>query len=469
MVNGSIFWKLFLYTLPLLFSGILQLLFNTADVVVVGKFAADGKTALAAVGSTGSLTNLIVGLFLGLSVGSCVVLSQALGAGEEKRASDVVHTSILTGLIFGVFLSVVGILFAPTFLSWMNTPDNVLEWSSLYIRIYFIGLPMSMIYNFGSAVLRAKGDTQYPLIVLVISGLANIAFNLISVIGFHMDVAGVAIATVISQTVSAIMVVIHLMKMDDCCRLSLRRLCLKKDVLWQITKVGIPAGIQSVLFSLSNVILQAGVNFLGDAAMAGNTAAGNIDGYIYIACNSVYHAALAFTGQNLGAGKIRRIKRVMFCSLILVCAVGFVVGGIAILFKAPLMDLYVADDVVDREAVIEAGFLRLSVTAVTYFTCGTMEVGSGILRGLGKSTTSMIISLIGSCAFRLAWVKWIFYGDPEFQNLAGLFISYPISWVLTTVAMFITLFFIYGNIVKEAKSDGRWNAEKASEAAAAGA
>ena len=451
MLNGNVFVKMLVYTIPLMLSGILQLLFNTADVIVVGKFAADGTTALAAVGSTGSLTNLIIGFFLGLSVGTCVVLSRKLGQNDGAGASDVVHTAILTGLIFGLFLAVVGISFAPIFLRWMNTPENVLKWSALYMRIYFIGLPMSMLYNFGSAVMRAKGDTQYALTVLVVAGITNVILNLITVIGFHMDVAGVAIATVASQTVSAAMVLVHLAKMDDCCRFIPRKLRLDKKTFVMIARIGIPAGLQSVMFSLSNVILQSAVNSLGDVAMAGNTAAGNIDGYIYTACNSVYHASLAFTGQNLGAGKVKRIKKVCISGMSLVTMIGLVLGVTAILLRIPLLNLYVGAGVENREAIIENGELRLYITALTYFLCGLMEVASGLLRGLGDSVTPMIISLIGSCVFRIMWVEFAFRRISDLHNLFGLFISYPVSWLLTSAAEFIAFFIVYHRIWRNHK------------------
>ncbi len=440
MTEGPIFSRLVLYTLPLMLSGILQLLYNAADLAVVGNFAADGETALAAVGSTGSVTNLIISLFLGLSVGSCVVLSQFLGSNDEYDASEVVHTSMLASAIIGVLMSVVGIIIARPVLELMQTPHEVIDGSTLYMTIYFAGLPASMIYNFGSAILRAKGDTQYPLTVLIISGAVNVVLNLVTVLGFHWDVAGVATATVASQVVSAVMVVIHLCRMTDCCRLELKKLKLHKDKLIRITRVGLPAGFQSVVFSISNVMLQSSVNVLGKAAMAGNTAASNIDGFIYQAQNSVYHAAMSFTGQNVGARDMKRVRRVCWSSIILVSAIGLFIGGIVFAFADPLLNLYAPG--VDKALARENGFLRLQITALTYFLCGIMEVMTGMLRGMGSSFIPMIISTIGACGFRVFWILEIFPIE-YFHNMLWLYISYPLSWLLTALAMFIAYIPIY--------------------------
>jgi len=443
MTEGPILGKMIAYTLPLLLSGILQILYNAVDVAVVGRYAANSQLALAAVGSTGSLTNLIVGLFMGLSVGSCVVISQCLGAKDDKSTSEVVHTSIFASFFIGLFLMVVGVLGAKTFLGWMNTPDNVIGFSSLYMRIYFVGLPMQMLYNFGSAVLRAKGDTRFPLIVLIISGLANVVMNLVLVIGFHLDVAGVAIATVTSQTISAIMVIIHLCRLDDACKLYFKKLRIHKYKLIRILQVGIPAGIQSVIFAISNVMLQASVNSLGDIAMAGNTAGSNVDSFIYTAQNSVYHAALAFAGQNLGAHRLDRIKKTAICSSALVVGIGVALSAVALIFADPLLSIYAPG--VDNEIVRDQGLLRLQITASTYFLCGLMEVLTGLMRGMGNSTVPMIISMIGACGIRLLWI-FIIFPIPQFNNLFWLFMSYPISWGLTVIAQFIAYKIIFKQV-----------------------
>ncbi len=440
MTSGSIFSRLVLYTLPLMLSGILQLLYNAADLAVVGNFAADGETALAAVGSTGSVTNLIIGLFLGLSVGACVVLSQFLGSNDERDASEVVHTSMLASAVIGVALSAVGIAIARPVLLLMQTPSEVIDGAALYMTIYFAGLPASMIYNFGSAILRAKGDTRYPLIVLIISGAVNVILNLVTVLGLHWDVAGVATATVASQVVSALMVVIHLCHLNDCCRFDFKMLRIHRDKLVRIIRVGLPAGFQSVVFSLSNVMLQSSVNALGKAAMAGNTAASNIDGFIYQAQNSVYHAALAFTGQNVGAKDMKRVKRVGFESVVLVTAIGLLVGSIVFVFADPLLNLYAPG--AEKAIARENGLLRLQITTLTYFLCGIMEVFTGVLRGMGCSVTPMIIAMIGACGFRIFWIATIFPID-YFHNMLWLFLSYPISWSLTALAMLIALISVY--------------------------
>ena len=325
LAEGPILSRMIFYTLPLLFSGTLQLLYNAADLVIVGNKGDTGEIYIAAIGATGSLTNLIIGLFMGLSVGSCVVLSQYLGAGDDKNASEVVHTSMLSSLIIGVVLAIVGMVFADDFLLMMQTDPEVIDLSALYMRIYFAGLPASMIYNFGAAILRAKGDTKYPLIVLVISGAVNVLLNFIMVYSFGRTVDGVAIATVASQIISAIMVVVYLSKLNDSCRFSLKKLSIKTDKLLRIIRVGLPAGFQSVVFSISNVMLQSSVNVLGKAAMAGNASAASIDNFIYIAQNSVYHAAIAFVGQSYGAGNMKRVKKVAFKSLIRVGVIGLVI------------------------------------------------------------------------------------------------------------------------------------------------
>ena len=470
MLHGNIFTHMFAYALPVMLSGILQLLFNTADVIVVGRYASDSKKALAAVGSTGSLTSLIISLFIGLSVGACVVLSHKLGNGDAKGASDTVHTSVFISLVFGVVLSTVGIALAPVFLRWMDTQESVIDWSTLYMRIYFIGMPMTMLYNFGSAILRAKGGTKYPMLVLTCAGVANVVLNVILVTVFHLDVAGVAIATVMSQTVSALMVLFHISRLDDCCRFSFRRMKPDMKILAEIAQVGIPAGIQSMFFSISNVMLQAGVNQLGDTAMAGNTTGSNIDGYLYISCNALYHATLAFTGQNYGAHQYRRIKKIAVSAILIVTIIGLTLGSLVLILEDPLLELYSPG--IEKAAIRENAALRLQVTALTYFICGLMEVACGLLRGIGNSTVPMIISLIGSCVFRIVWIKTLFAHVPQLHNLGGLFISYPISWIITSIAEFAAFMIVFRHRVPkgtpdaedeplpEAKADGEAKAKE---------
>jgi putative MATE family efflux protein len=440
MTEGPILSRMIMYTLPLLLSGVLQTLYNAADVAVVGNFAEDSERSLAAVGSTGSLTNLIVGLFLGLSVGTCVVLSQHLGAKQDKDSSEVVHTAMLSSVFIGLVLAVIGIALSKPLLLMMATPENVIDLSSLYMRIYFLGLPVSMLYNFGAAILRAKGDTNYPLIVLIISGLVNVLLNLLLVIVFRLDVAGVAIATVASQLVSAIMVTVHLCRLDDSCKLFLKRLKIYPDKLKSIIAVGLPAGFQSVIFSISNVLLQSSINSLGKVAMAGNTAATNVDGFIYIAQNSVYHAAMAFAGQNVGAGNMKRVKKTAIASAFLVTVIGLIIGSIAFFFADPLLSIYAPGE--KNLLVREQGLFRLQAVALLYFLCGLMEVFTGLMRGMGNSVMPMIISMLGACGVRIFWI-FVIFPIERFHNMFGLFLSYPISWFLTALAQFVAYIIVY--------------------------
>ncbi len=435
MINGPLFGRLWIYVIPLMLSGMLQLVYNAADVAVVGNFAADSKNCLAAVGSTGAITNLIIGLFLGLSVGTNVVISRYLVAGDDKNTSEAVHTAILTSLIFGAVLSVAGVFLAMPVLRMMDTPDSVINLSTMYMQIYFLGMPASMLYNFGSAILRSKGDTRYPFLVLFLSGLVNLTLNLITVIVFHLDVAGVAIATVSSQICSATLIVLRLTRMKDCCRLNLRKLRIYPDKLMKIARIGLPAGVQSIMFSLSNVIIQSGVNSLGPEAMAGNTAASNVDGFIYIACNSVYHATVAFTGQNYGARKYARIKKIALQAMIIVAIIGLVLGGIVMLFDDFFLEIYAPGE--ENILAREYGALRLKVMAPTYFLCGMMEVSTALMRGMGSSVIPMCITVVGTCIFRVWWVLCIFKPIEYFHNMDWLYFTYPISWIVTMSAIMI--------------------------------
>ncbi|MCQ2428594.1 MAG: MATE family efflux transporter [Clostridia bacterium] len=449
MLDGPILSRMIIYTVPLMISGLLQILYNAADVAIVGQFGADKKLSLAAVGSTGALTNLIVGLFMGLGTGATVVVSKYIGAGEKKNASETVHTSVVTALFFGVMLSFVGVGLAKPLLALMKSPDTVINLAALYIRIYFIGLPMIMLYNFGSAILRAKGDTMFPLVVLIASGIINILLNLLLVIVFKLDVAGVAWATVASQTVSAILVMIHLSGLpeDDCCKFYIKKLRVHWDKLGRIAAIGLPSGLQGVVFSLSNVLLQTAVNTLGDTAIAGNTAAANIDGFIYTACNSVYHASVAFTGQNYGAHNVKRIKKVAQSSYLIVFVIGFVLGSIALIFADPLLRIYAPGE--ENIEVRANGLLRLQITAMLYFLCGMMEVSTGLLRGMNRSVIPMIISIFGSCVFRICWFYFVFYPFDYFRNLFWLFVSYPISWILTMSVEFLMFVLVFRKLSRQ--------------------
>lgn len=427
MLNGPVMPRLLSFALPLALSSILQLTFNAADVIVVGRF--EGDAALAAVGAPGALINLLVNLFLGLSVGANVVVAQCHGAGNYRETSAAVHTSIALSVLSGIGVGVVGFFLAGFFLSLMNTPAEVLPLATAYMRIYFLGMPANMIYNFGAAILRAVGDTRRPLLYLTISGVVNVILNLVFVIAFGMGVSGVALATIISQVISAVLVVLCLMRSDGPIHLDVRKVRLERGKVVQIAKVGLPAGMQGIMFSISNVLIQSTVNSFGTTVTAGNTAASNIEGYIYVSMNAIHQAAITFTGQNVGARKYDRIPRVTRDSLLAVVGIGLAMGAVLMLFKRQLFHIYTADD-----AVIDAATIRSTVIAPTYFLCGMMDVMVGVLRGMGSSVTPMIVSVAGVCGFRILWILALY---PLWPTLTMLYISYPVSWAITFAAHFI--------------------------------
>ncbi len=425
MVNGAILPKIIRFSIPLIFTGVLQLLYNAADVVVVGRF--DGPQALAALGCTGSLINLIVNLFMGLSVGASVAAAQDYGAGDMKGVHSVVHTSILVSAICGVVVSCLGVCLSDPLLRLMGTPENVLPLASKYLIVYFLGAPGSLIYNFGASILRSVGDTKRPLIMLAISGIVNVLLNLIFVIVFHMGVVGVGLATIISQYLSMVMVLVYMMRTEGCCHLDIRKLRIYRGKLLRIIRVGLPAGLQSSVFSISNMVIQSSVNSFGDLVVAGNTAASNLEGFIYTAMNAVYQAAMTFTGQNVGAKKNERIHKVVFTSVGIVSVIGLTLGIGATLLAEPLLSLYLPDD----PEAIPYGATRMLYLCVPYFFCGIMEVFTGGQRGMGLSFTPMITTLVGSCLLRVVWVSTVF---AYFGTLESLFLVYPCSWVLTSLA-----------------------------------
>ena len=430
MVNGNIFLKIIRFSIPLALMGMLQLFYNAADLIVVSNFGGDND-ALGAVGSTGSIINLLVNLFIGLSVGTNVVVARCFGAKKYDKISDVVHTSILTSFLIGVLLGLFGFIFARPLLKLMN---NDLDLSVLYLKIYFIGMPFNLVYNFAASILRAVGDTKRPLYFLTISGLANVLFNLVFVIVFKMSVAGVALATVISQVISCVLILIALFKSNECYKLRLSKLRIDKNSLIEITKIGLPAGIQSSSFSISNVLIQSSVNMFGPVVMNGNSAAASVEGFVYTAMNSVYHASLAFMGQNVGAKNTKNIKKVTFYSLIIVCLVSISLGSILFISGQQVLKIYTA---IPEE--IAVGYIRLHYLCLPYFLCGIMDVMVGCLRGLGYSTLPMIVSIVGVCGFRIFWILIIFYNYTDFKNIEDLnllYISYPISWIITFLAHF---------------------------------
>ena len=430
LCTGSIVKKLILYALPLLFSNVLQLLFNAADIAVLGQFV--GDHAVAAVGATAALINLIVGLFVGLSVGANVLVARFAGANDRERAHRTVGTSVIVSLITGVFLAAVGFFAAEVFLRWMNCPENILGMAAKYLRIYFLGMPIMMLYNFSASILRAAGDTLRPLFYLVIGGVFNVGLNLFFVLVMKKDVEGVAVATVVSQGVSAALSLVTLAKGKGFSSLSRPYLKLYKRELADMMKIGIPAGLQGCVFSVSNVLIQASINGFGDLAVTGNTVAGQFDGFIYQAMNAIALSALAFVSQNLGAGNLERVRKSVRASLVVVTVVGLAVSGLVLLFRRPLCGI-----MTDKEEVLAFAMLRLYYVATPYFLCGIMDVMSNSVRGLGYSTLAMTISLLGSCVFRIVWLNTIYWINPV---LDMVYVVYPVSWALTAL-IFIVLYF----------------------------
>lgn len=438
MCNGPFVQKILIFYIPLMLSGILQLLFNAADIVVVGRFA--GNQALAAVGSTSSLINLMVNFFMGLSVGCNVLVARYYGAGQKTELSQMVHTAIFTSLISGFFLIFLGIAVSRAALTWMGTPEDVIEHSVLYMRIYFVGMPFTMAYNFGAAILRAIGDTKRPLYYLLGAGIINVVLNLVFVIGFSMGVAGVAVATVISQAISAALVLRCLTKAPAAYRLDFSALKIHKDKLWKMMQIGLPAGLQSSLFSISNVLIQSSVNSFGSIVMAGNTAASNVEGFVYTAMNSFSQTIISFTGQNYGARKYKNIGKILLLCQGMVTLTGILLGNLAYFFGDKVLLLYSSD-----AEVIQYGLLRMSIICTSYFLCGIMDVMAGALRGMGYSLVPMFVSLTGACLFRIVWIYTVFR---QYQSLICLYISYPISWALTFLAHVICFLIVYRKILK---------------------
>ena len=441
MCNGTIMDKLISFSLPLMLSGILQLLFNAVDIVVVGRFT--GSQALAAVGSTTALINLFINLFIGVSLGANVLAARYYAAGKQKEMSETVHTAMLFALISGCVMVLAGLFFSRGALELMDTPDDVIRQAALYMKIYFMGMPLFMLYNYGAAILRAVGDTKRPLLFLVISGAANAALNLLLVIVFSMGVAGVAVATVISQCISCVMVLSCLIRTESSYQLSLKKLRIRPAYLLQIFQVGIPAGIQSTVITFSNVLLQSSVNSFGSTAMAGYTAANNIFGFLYTSINSVSQACMSFTSQNYGAGKKKRMDLVLRDCLILTVVIGLLMGGGAYLFGPELLHIYTSD-----EAVIACGMEILLYTTVTYFLCGIMDLIPGALRVMGRSAVPMLLSVIGTVGARIIWIYLIF---PAHRSLAVLFISYPVSWLATIIMQAACFFFVRRNVHSKMK------------------
>lgn len=438
MCNGTLLDKLISFAFPLMLSGILQLMFNAVDIIVVGNFS--GSQALAAVGSTTSLINLFINLFIGISLGANVLAARYYAAGKDKEMSETVHSAMALALISGVVMLFVGLIFARGALELMDTPDDVIDQSTLYMRIYFLGMPFFMMYNYGAAILRAVGDTKRPLLFLVIAGIVNAGLNMFLVIVFHLGVAGVAISTVISQMISCVLVIICLYRTQSSYQLRFSKLKLRWEYIKQICKVGIPAGVQSMVINFSNVLLQSSVNSFGSIAMAGYTAANNIFGFLFASINSVTQACMSFTSQNYSVGKYKRMTKVLFECIGLSMAVSLILGCSAYFFGNKILWIYT-----DNAAVVKSGMEVLTYSTVTYFLCGIMDLFPGALRGMGYSTVPMILSVVGTVGTRLVWIYGVF---PKHRSLDVLFISYPASWFITIVFQVICYIIVRKKISK---------------------
>jgi len=438
MCNGSLFSKILIFALPIIAMNILQLMFNAADMIVVGRFS--GKEALAAVGAAGPLINLIVNTFMGLSVGTAVVVAQDYGAGQASGLSDSVHTSISISIIGGLFVMAMGLIFCKPLLILMGTPEDILDLSVLYMKIYFVGVPVTMIYNFGAAILRAVGDSRRPMYYLFISGIVNVILNLFFIIVLHMSVDGVAWATVISQSLAMGLVMACLLRSDRGIRFIPRQIRIKGYKLKEIVRIGLPAGMQNFLFSISNVLIQSAVNSFGSVMVAATSASKNIEGFVGTAMNGYYNAAITFTGQNMGAKKYDRIDKIAKICTVLIFSTWIIMGGATLLFGRPLLGLYTSDS-----EVIELGMQRMKVLMVAYFTCGMMNVFPGLSRGMGYSFLPMICTLIGACFMRIIWLKTVFVWSP---TIVTLFACYPVTWGLTGLGQVGIFFYVRHRIRK---------------------
>ncbi len=432
MCNGSIMDKLISFSIPLMISSMLQLTFNAVDIIVVGRFS--GSDALAAVGATTALIAVFINLFIGISLGANVLAARFYATGKVQEMSDTVHTAILFAILSGIFMTFMGLTLSGFALKLMGTPDHIIGQSVLYMRIYFLGMPFFMVYNYGASILRAVGDTKRPLVFLIIAGLMNTALNLILVIVFHLGVAGVAIGTIVSQFVSGVLVLRCLYRSEGSYQFRFRKLSIKGLYLKQIFQVGIPAGIQSTVINISNALLQSSVNSFGSTAMAGYTAANNILGFLYFSVNAVTQACMSFTSQNYGLRKFKRMDRVLADCMILSVGIAIVMGGLVFFFGNQLLYIYT-----DQEGVVACGMEILSFTTTTYFFCGLMDLFPGALRGMGFSTVPMILSIIGTVGTRIVWIYGLF---PSHRSLSFLFISYPVSWIITILMQLVCFVYV---------------------------
>lgn len=443
MCEGPLLSKIIKFSIPVILTSLLQLLYNAVDIIVVGRYV--GSTALAAVGSTSPLINLLVNAFIGLSVGTGVVLAQSIGANNRDKAHNIVHTAMLTSLIIGVVVGVFGFLMCRPMLSLMGSPDDVIDQSTLYMKIYFLGMPAFMVYTFGSAIMRTVGDTKRPLFFLSISGVTNVILNLVLVLKFNMGVAGVAIATIVSQYISAIFVILSLINTDGLCRLELKELKIKGKTLAEIIKFGLPVAIQNSIFSISNVLIQTSVNSFGSDVIAGNSAAMNIEGFLFVVLNSGGQAATTFAGQNYGAKKFKRVNLTLIICLLLTTGISVIAGPLIYSFGEPLLKIYSPKNLV----AVGYGMIRLKYICLIYGVCGIMEVFVGVIRATGATVKPMLISIFGVCGVRIIWIYTVF---KHFQTLESLYLSYLVSWTITSIVLLFTYLHIKKKYLKESKA-----------------
>ncbi len=434
MLDGPLFLNIILYTVPIILTSVLQLLFNAADLVVVGQYC--GSRSVAAVGATTYITNLMVNFFVGLSVGAGVTVAHGIGGHQDEEVHRTVHTTLPMALVSGAILTVVGVLGSETFLRWMETPETVLPLSAAYMRICFGGVTFTMVYNFCAAILRAAGDTRSPLMFLTFAGILNVLMNLFFVRVLDLNVAGVALATTISQGISAVLVVWALMRRTDCCRLELKKMWFYGEQIHRIIRIGLPAGTQSALFSISNVLIQSSVNSFGEVFVSGNAAATNIEGFLFASLNSFHQTAVNFVGQNMGARQYGRVRKILWICMASVMVTGIAFSSFAYGFGRNLLSFYITDS----QEAIGYGMQRLAMVGSLYFLCGMMDVSTGALRGMGASVVPMVICLLGACGFRILWVATAFR---LVRTPQCLFVSYPISWTITLVAQMIAFFVVY--------------------------
>ncbi len=445
MLEGPLLPNIVLYAIPVILTSLLQLLFNAADLVVVGRFC--GGISVASVGATNAITSLIVNLFIGFSVGAGVSVAHGLGAKEDAVVHRTVHTALPMALLSGAVLTVIGVTFADDFLMLMGTPENVLPLSTLYMRIYFGGITFNMVYNFCAAILRASGDTKNPLYFLTFAGIINVLLNVLFVTVFNMNVAGVALATTISQGISAVLVVIALIRRKDSCRLQLRKIRFYKPQLLKMIRIGLPAGIQSSLFAISNVIIQSSINSFGEIVMSGNAAAQNLDNFLSTISAGFHQTALNFVGQNVGARQFKRARSTLFACLGCALVFSFCAGNLLYHFGPQLLSIYITDS----QEAISYGLMRMSVMCITYFIGSMMDTTTGALRGMGTSVVPMVLSILGVCGIRLGWIFTIFQ-LPQFHTPYWLYVSYPITWTFTLIAQFIAFILVYRKHIRTEQS-----------------